>query len=47
MGGDCTVTGDDSYSCKCADGYYGETCEKGTSMINMIVLDTFFARRGD
>nr|XP_058950806.1 neurogenic locus notch homolog protein 2-like isoform X2 [Pocillopora verrucosa] len=27
-GGDCTVTGDDSYSCKCADGYYGETCEK-------------------
>ncbi|CAH3123723.1 unnamed protein product, partial [Pocillopora meandrina] len=27
--GDCTVTGDDSYSCKCADGYYGETCEKG------------------
>ncbi|XP_027054566.1 neurogenic locus Notch protein-like [Pocillopora damicornis] len=27
--GDCTVTGDDYYSCKCADGYYGETCEKG------------------
>ncbi|RMX58936.1 hypothetical protein pdam_00022917, partial [Pocillopora damicornis] len=27
-GGVCTVTGDDSYSCKCADGYYGQTCEK-------------------
>ena len=40
-GGDCTVTGDDSYSCKCAEGYYGETCEKGISMINVIVLDIF------
>ncbi|PFX26880.1 Delta-like protein 1 [Stylophora pistillata] len=27
-GGVCTVTGDDSYSCKCADGYYGHSCEK-------------------
>ena len=45
-GGVCTVTGDDSYSCKCADGYYGQTCEKGTSTINMIVLDFFFADRG-
>ena len=40
-GGVCTVNGDDSYSCKCADGYYGQTCEKGTSTINMIVLDFF------
>ena len=34
-GGVCTVTGDDSYSCKCADGYYGHSCEKGTDMTNL------------
>ena len=28
-GGTCTVTGDDSYSCQCAEGFYGDTCEKG------------------
>ncbi|XP_022789279.1 neurogenic locus Notch protein-like isoform X3 [Stylophora pistillata] len=28
-GGVCTVTGDDSYSCKCAEGFYGNNCEKG------------------
>ncbi|PFX26442.1 Seminal plasma protein BSP-30 kDa [Stylophora pistillata] len=27
-GGVCTVTGDDSYSCKCAEGYCGKSCEK-------------------
>ncbi|XP_078377795.1 uncharacterized protein LOC144660948 [Oculina patagonica] len=27
--GTCTVTGDDSYSCQCAEGYYGNSCEKG------------------
>ena len=31
-GGTCTVTGDDSYSCQCAEGFYGDSCEKGTLM---------------
>nr|XP_058950839.1 fibropellin-1-like [Pocillopora verrucosa] len=34
-GGVCTVTGDDSYSCECADGYDGQNCEQG-SRINLI-----------
>ena len=25
-GATCTVTGDHSYSCKCADGYEGDDC---------------------
>ena len=29
-GGACNVTGDDSYSCQCAEGFYGDNCEKGT-----------------
>ena len=31
-GGTCTVTEDDSYSCQCAEGFYGDSCEKGTLM---------------
>ncbi|KAL9953672.1 hypothetical protein ACROYT_G041123 [Oculina patagonica] len=27
-GATCTVTGDDSYSCQCAEGYHGNSCEK-------------------
>ena len=26
-GGTCTVTGDDSYSCKCSDGFEGNNCD--------------------
>ena len=26
-GGTCTVTGDDTYSCKCPDGFKGTNCE--------------------
>lgn len=28
-GGNCTVTGSDSYSCQCVEGFYGDNCEKG------------------
>ena len=38
-GGVCTVTGDDSYSCECADGYVGQNCEQGTGTIKMVALD--------
>ena len=27
-GGTCTVNGDDSYSCQCAEGFEGADCEK-------------------
>ena len=26
-GGTCNVTGDDTYLCKCPDGFKGENCE--------------------
>lgn len=29
-GGSCTVTADESYTCHCAEGFYGDSCEKGT-----------------
>ena len=29
-GGTCKITGDDSHSCQCAEGFYGDNCEKGT-----------------
>lgn len=29
-GGRCIVTGNDSNSCQCTVGYYGDICEKGT-----------------
>ena len=32
-GGTCTVTGEGTYSCKCAEGYYGDSCEKGNYVV--------------
>ena len=37
-GGTCTVTGDDTYSCSCVEGFEGDNCETGRlcSVLNTV-----------
>ena len=40
-GGTCTMTGANSYSCKCTDEFEGATCEKRKRTYDMTDLQTF------